>query len=132
MPRFVILSHHCPANFPRASHWDFMLEENGRLRTWALTRLPQRTGSDSETSAGEAIEAKRLDDHRLAYLDYEGEVSGGRGTVTRWDAGEYTLVTDTEERLVLRLSGEKLQGQVTLSQNESASNGWLLTFEHDP
>ena len=57
-----------------------MLEMEGKLRTWRLERLP---------APGVGIRAEPLGDHRIAYLDYEGPVSGGRGSVTRWDAGEF-------------------------------------------
>jgi len=75
MSRYVILTHDHP--FP---HWDLMLEDGGTLRTWRLL---------SEPGAGRVVPAERLGDHRLAYLDYEGPVSGGRGVVARWDHGTY-------------------------------------------
>ena len=48
------------------------------LKTWACREPPQ---------AGVEIPCEALADHRLAYLDYEGPISGGRGSVTRWDRG---------------------------------------------
>lgn len=75
MPRYVILTHDHP--FP---HWDLMLEDGGVLRTWRLL---------AEPAAGQVVRAEQLADHRLAYLDYEGPVSGGRGSVARWDHGTY-------------------------------------------
>src|SRR4051794_23553598 len=64
MPRFVLLRHETPAGSERPTHFDLMLEHNGVLRTWALSGLP---------AAGEPLLAEQLPDHRLAYLDYEGE-----------------------------------------------------------
>ena len=73
--RFVILRHDMPASAPRATHWDFMVESGeGVLRTWALEREP---------AAKVDIPALALADHRLAYLEYEGPVSGDQGHVTR-------------------------------------------------
>jgi len=77
MPRYAILSHDHP--FP---HWDFLLESEsgGPLRAWRLLTKP---------APGVASSAEPLPDHRPVYLEYEGPVSGDRGTVTRWDGGEF-------------------------------------------
>ncbi len=83
MPRFVVLRHETPPGHERPTHWDFMLEAGGVLRTWALAEAPCR---------GRAIAAEELAEHRLAYLEYEGDVSGGRGSVVRWDAGTYEVL----------------------------------------
>ena len=105
MPRFVILHHVMPVFAQRASHWDFMLKSQGVLRTWAMEELPT-----SQTVIG----CQRLADHRLAYLQYEGPISRDRGTVSRWDQGEYLLELDTPERIVVFLRGIRLQGRVEL------------------
>ena len=78
MPRFVILRH----DAPQGLHFDLLLEASGVLRTWALPQPPD---------SGVEMECEALPDHRMAYLDYEGPVSGGRGTVDRWDWGTYGL-----------------------------------------
>jgi len=102
MPRFVILEHDHPE-----LHWDLMLETGSVLKTWRLGKQPELEGG--------AVQATPIADHRLAYLDYEGPVSGGRGVVRRWDQGEYELVTDLEAEIILvRLLGKKLNGIVTL------------------
>ena len=67
MPRFVILRHELPDPRRRGVHWDFMLEHAGVLRTWALAEEP---------APNKPISAEALADHRLAYLNYEGPVSG--------------------------------------------------------
>ena len=86
MPRYVVLEHETPAGYARPRHWDLMLETGGALRTWALDEPPERVRSGQ----GEhSVQGELLRDHRLAYLDYEGPVSGDRGTVVRWDTGEY-------------------------------------------
>ena len=102
MMRFVILTH----DFPFL-HWDLMLETAGSniLRTWRLLAEP---GSAKE------IQAESLPDHRREYLDYEGPVSRGRGSVVRWDAGVYEANTDEKTALRLSLSGNKLRGEFAL------------------
>src|SRR5258705_9929861 len=93
MPCFVILEHDHPH-----LHWDLMLEVGDVLWTWRLER-PPRDGP-------ETIPAERIGDHRLAYLDYEGPVSGGRGFVKRWDWGTYDLLEGRQDRLRLELQGK--------------------------
>ncbi|HUE13293.1 MAG TPA: DNA polymerase ligase N-terminal domain-containing protein [Planctomycetaceae bacterium] len=102
MPRFAVLTHDHPT-----LHWDFLLEQGEKLRTWRLAQPPDAAGP---------IDAEALADHRLAYLDYEGPVSGGRGEVRRWDRGEYEVVESTSERLVVRLAGERLRGEASLER----------------
>ena len=101
MPRFVILEHDHP--FP---HWDFMLESGAVLRTWRLSAPP---------APGQSVAAEPIGDHRKAYLDYEGPLSGGRGGVKQWDAGTFEWEEDGAERVVVRLAGEKVRGTVTLN-----------------
>jgi hypothetical protein len=120
MPRFVILRHETPPGYARATHWDLMLECAGVLRTWAL---PEPPSPDCE------LVAEELPDHRLAYLDYEGDVSGNRGRVTRWDAGTYEVLCGVlapaerpegrapeEPELRITLRGDKLVGKVTFNR----------------
>ena len=81
MPRrFVILEHDHPF-----LHWDLLLEEECSARTWRLLRKP---------CLGEPIASEPLPDHRLMYLDYEGVVSGDRGSVKRFLAGTYQPMSD--------------------------------------
>lgn len=107
MPRFVLLRHETPPDYGRASHWDLMFETGDVLRTWAIEELP---------TPGKAIAAEPLADHRLAYLDYEGPVSGNRGEVRREDAGDYEMVEDEAERFVVLLHGQHLQGRFELQR----------------
>lgn len=127
MPRFVILRHELPEGDPRGSHWDLMFEFAGALRTWAVESEPASPGE---------IDARRLDDHRLAYLEYEGPVSGGRGTVTRWDAGEYSLTGDAVDECVMTLRGARLVGQMTLRRMTLRHGGpahcWRVSFSAAP
>ena len=108
MPRFVVLRHEMPDGAARPSHWDFMLECGEALRTWALQAQPD---------APEPQLAEALADHRLAYLEYEGAVSGGRGNVTRWDAGSYELQDEAgvlHPTLSICVAGSRLRGEVRL------------------
>lgn len=79
-PRFAILHHALEASAGRFDHWDLMLEHDGVLVTFELERLPSNTGP---------FTARRLADHRLTYLEYEGHISGNRGQVVRLDRGRY-------------------------------------------
>lgn len=95
MPRYVILVHDLPY-----LHWDLLLEQPAaeRLRAWRLLTEP----------APETLcRAEPLPDHRPVYLDYEGPVSGGRGTVQRWDWGEYAVVDSPGSELSLRCQGRR-------------------------
>lgn len=111
MPRFVVLEH----DSPRGRHWDLMLEQGGVLLTWALAEPPQ---------AGRTIAAEALGDHRAAYLDYEGPVSGGRGSVTRWDHGTYELAHRSDDEVTLVFTGRRLVGPATLRRLEAGQASW--------
>ncbi len=67
-----------------------------------------------------ALQSIRLADHRLAYLDYEGPLSGNRGSVRCVDRGTYDVVKECSERLVVELQGSILSGSVTLLQQGSS------------
>ncbi len=125
MPRFVVLHHEQPLGATRPSHWDLMLEVGGALRTWAIETPPE---------AWRAGEALALPDHRLAYLDYEGPVSGDRGAVTRYDAGGYCVVREAPGLWTLDLAGDQLRGRLSLERvelgeaREAAANIWRFGF----
>jgi hypothetical protein len=113
MPRFVFLRHECPPTFGKPSHWDLMLERDGVLLTWSLPELP--AAWDGESGVGvELIDMTRLADHRLAYLDYEGPISGDRGAVTRHDRGEYEVLSDANGVLRVRLRGTRCDDVIEL------------------
>jgi hypothetical protein len=83
MPRFVIL------------------EAEGVLRTWRLA-APLTPGVD--------IPAEPIGAHRLHYLDYEGPVSGNRGSVKRWDWGTFEWLASPAGVVAVHLSGEVCKG----------------------
>ena len=114
MPRFVLLTHEC--SLPSASHWDLMLEHAGVLLTWRLSQLPEAWRSVAPGVGGglTQLEAERIADHRIAYLDYEGPISGNRGRVTRWDRGHYNRLEETTDSLRVELEGDRVRGVVEL------------------
>ncbi len=115
MPRFVILRH----DAPRGLHYDFMLESGGVLKTWSLPQPPQ---------PGVEIPCEALPDHRLAYLDYEGPVSGDRGSVTRWDCGTYTIERESDEEWLVELEGEQVRGLAILRPASNKKGQWVFTL----
>ena len=98
--RFVVLHHFVTDEFVqksgRGTHFDLMLEFGDSLRTWAIEHwpLPQQIPQ----------RANRLQDHRLAYLEYQGPLSGARGHVVREAMGTYEILEKTDDWLVVRLN----------------------------
>lgn len=130
MPRFVLLLHDCPNQKPRPTHCDLMLETGDALATWALAELPadwQTLLDDSQLkfASSNSVDAERLPEHRLAYLDYEGPVSSGRGSVRRLDTGNFMMTNDPN---VYVIEGEFLRGTILLQPPTENSERWRLTF----
>ena len=119
MPRFVVLLHEMPAGTLRPTHYDLMFEQSGVLWTWAVENLP---------TAGESQRADRLPDHRVAYLEYEGELTGGRGHVRRIDAGQYELLTQSPAEIVLQVHGQQLVGILTLALLTDEPYRWRVAL----
>lgn len=100
MPYAVILEHAVPG---QPVHLDLMIEDTSlpgehRLRSWRVDDRPDR----SLTFQGEQI-----GNHRAAYLRYEGEISGGRGSVRRLARGEVLLFSLTEHTLEFEIFWER-------------------------
>lgn len=112
MPRFAVLAHDYPT-----PHWDLFLESGPVLRSWRLL---------APLAAGAEVPAEPTAEHRLLYLDYEGPVSGGRGTVNRVDAGTFEWQLDSPAHVVVRLAGSRFSGLLTLSQRPA---GWSIRLE---
>jgi hypothetical protein len=119
MPRFVILYHETSAGHSRETHFDLMLEQNGVLRTWAMENMPapDKIGT-----------AEQLADHRLAYLEYEGEITGDRGRVTRVAAGDYDLTAESDTEITAQLHGIKLSGTLQLTRDDKQTHLWRVSF----
>jgi len=119
MPRFVILRHEMPAGSSRATHFDLMLEHEGALWTWAIENLP---------AIGDTVIGDRLPDHRLAYLDYEGEVAGDRGQVHRVERGEYATIEEAPAKIVAQIRGARLQGMLALTALADDPHRWRVSL----
>ena len=98
--RFVVLEHQW-----NGVHWDFMLEAGDCLRTWAI---------DAPIVPGVELPARGLPDHRLAYLSYEGPISGQRGSVRRIAEGRFRTIIWNDEYVRVRLAGAQLVGEAEL------------------
>lgn len=114
-PRFVILHH---TGFG-VEHWDLMLQRGEVLWTWQLERNPVGLRA-------EPIRARRIGDHRVRYLDYEGPVSGGRGVVRRADRGELDWIDVGEAGVIFRLRGGHLDGHFELRAG-STGESWFFS-----
>ena len=112
--RFVVQEHHA-----RRLHWDFRLERDGVLVSWALPRgFPDDPGED--------LPAAHTEDHPLEYLDFEGTIpegSYGAGEVRVWDRGTYVCEGFDDRKVVVELHGERLHGRYALYQ---ARDDWRI------
>ncbi|MGQ0558072.1 MAG: DNA ligase D [Sphingosinicella sp.] len=114
-------------------HYDFRLELDGTLKSWAVPNGPSPDPADKRL-------AVRTEDHPLSYATFEGTIPLGQyggGTVMLWDRGTWTPVEgkDAREglrkgRLHFRLSGERMQGEWILIRTQQArgrgKEQWLL------
>lgn len=110
-----------PPTSPRPTHFDLMIEGESVLWTWELPALPD---------ANSELRTRRLFDHRLDYLDYEGPVSGNRGHVKRIDRGavEYASVLDDgDQEFQAVLTGTLISGRITLVRESSCQ--WQLHYQ---
>lgn len=115
MRRFVVQEHHA-----RRLHWDFRLEVDGVLRSWAVPKGPP-------TEPGTKRLAVATEDHPLEYLDFEGTIPQGNygaGTVTIWDQGYYAVAMETPDKLLLALHGRVLSGAYYLIRTKD--DEWLM------
>ena len=117
---FVIQTHQgCGA-----LHYDFMLRNGDVLVTWRI----DQPAADLEI--GDSMDALQIPSHRLAYLQYEGPLSGGRGRVSIADAGLYELISQTADRWVIRLSGKSVNGPFEIKRTSQQSDHWTLIRLH--
>ncbi len=114
--RFVVQKHNASH-----LHYDFRLEMDGVLKSWAIPKGPQ-------TETGIKRLAVEVEDHETSYINFEGTIPKGgygAGTVEIWDQGTYTLKSRKTDKLVFTLNGHKLKGDYTLVRFKEGKN-WLL------
>ena len=134
-PRFVIQKHDA-----RSLHYDFRLEAEGVLKSWAVPKGPSTNPKDKRL-------AMPTEDHPLEYADFEGVIPEGHygaGTVIVWDKGTYRNLTERDGKKVpveealekghlkFSLEGRKLKGGYALTRIGKGSDArWLLVKERD-
>jgi bifunctional non-homologous end joining protein LigD len=130
--RFVVQKH-------RASrlHYDFRLEMDGVLKSWAVPKGPSLDPGDKRL-------AMQVEDHPVSYFHFEGKIPEGNygaGTVMVWDTGTWQPLGDehamlSKGDLKFQLNGEKLKGEFVLAKMRSRRPGskgteWLLIKKKD-
>ncbi|MDP8911224.1 MAG: non-homologous end-joining DNA ligase, partial [Actinomycetota bacterium] len=124
-PIFVVQRHDA-----RRLHYDFRLERNGALASWAVPK-----GVPLEP--GEQHLAVHVEDHPLEYAQFEGEIPKGEygaGTVELWDTGTYELVEEKRNGgLTVRLDGTRLRGTWALvpAKLSGDEKNWLIVRKRD-
>ena len=117
MGRFVVQRHDASR-----LHWDFRLEMDGVLKSWAVPKEPP-------TRPGLRRLAVAVGDHDLDYIDFEGVIPEGEygaGTVEIWDEGNFELESRKPDKLVFELRGGKMKGRYTLVHFTEKVENWLL------
>ncbi len=120
-------------------HYDFRIEADGVLKSWAVTKAPSRDPHVKRL-------AVEVEDHPLDYGSFEGTIPGGNygaGTVQMWDAGTWAPQEEDVEaafkkgQVKMILDGERLKGKWALIRlksdrgKPSKRNNWLLIKEKD-
>ena len=112
---FVIQEHHASA-----LHWDFRLERDGVLVSWAV---PKGLPVDPKVNRL----AVHVEDHPLEYGGYEGHIGDGQygaGSVTIWDSGTYDTEKWTDREVKVVLAGRRVQGRFVLFQ--TGAKNWMM------
>ena len=114
-PTFVIQEHHASS-----LHWDFRLEHDGVLASWALPKgLP--------VSPDQNHLAVQVEDHPLEYGSFSGTIPAGEygaGTVSIWDHGTYELEKWRPDEVMVVLHGQRAQGRYVLFPTKGKS--WMI------
>jgi len=118
---FVVQEHHA-----RRLHWDFRLERDGVLVSWALPK-----GVPHDPAVNHL--AVHTEDHPLEYASFEGTIPRGEyggGEVTLWDRGSYQAVKWAPDEVKVVLHGRRLNGGWTLFQTKG--DQWMIHRERQP
>ena len=133
-----VVQKHAASNL----HYDFRLEMNGVLKSWAIPKGPSLNPEEKRL-------ALMVEDHPYTYKDFEGiipEGNYGAGTVIVWDNGTYIFADEQntesvgdkfksglqEGHLGFILKGKKLNGEFTLVKLKiKQKNAWLLIKKND-
>jgi len=124
-PIFVVQRHDA-----RRLHYDFRLERNGALASWAVPKGPP-------LEPGQQHLAVHVEDHPLEYASFEGEIPKGQygaGTVEIWDSGTYELLEEKPDGgLTIRLQGKRLNGMYALvpAHLSGDEKNWLIIRKKD-
>ena len=113
--RFLVQEHHA-----RRLHWDFRLELDGVLKSWAVPKGPP-------TELGIKRLAVEVEDHPLSYFGFEGTIPKGgygAGEVKVWDKGFYVLELREPRKYHVQLKGRKLKGDYRLINFKDKN--WLI------
>jgi len=117
-------------------HFDFRLEADGVLKSWAVPKGPSMNAKDKRL-------AVMVEDHPLEYARFEGNIPEGNygaGIVEIWDSGTWKPKKGFENieeslkkgQLEFFLEGEKLKGEfILISIGSTTKNGWLLRKRTD-
>ncbi|NLU85169.1 ATP-dependent DNA ligase [Rhodococcus sp. HNM0569] len=112
---FVVQEHHASS-----LHWDFRLERDGVLVSWALPK-----GVPTSTRGNHL--AVHTEDHPLEYATFAGTIPKGEyggGTVEIWDSGTYVTEKWRDDEVIVYLEGERAQGRYALIQTNG--DQWLI------
>ncbi len=104
-PTFVIQEHHASS-----LHWDFRLERDGVLASWAVPKGLPVTPAENHL-------AVHVEDHPLEYGSFSGTIPSGEygaGKVSIWDAGTYTCVKWRANEIMVVLHGQRVEGRYVL------------------
>jgi DNA ligase D-like protein (predicted 3'-phosphoesterase) len=129
-PVFVIQQHHATS-----MHYDFRLEANGVMRSWAVPKGPSTDPRDKRL-------AMEVEDHPMSWNEFEGRIGRGNygaGAVIIWDRGTYRPLTEGDFGEALDaghasfwLAGKKLRGGWSLRRiRDGKKPQWLLVKRRD-
>ena len=130
--RFVVQRHRA-----RRTHYDFRLEVEGVLASWAMPKGPSLDPSVRSL-------AVHVEDHPIEYRDFEGVIPGGQygaGDVIVWDRGTYEPAKSSDPAAAIRdgeihfdTAGDKLRGRFVLvrtRRDQAGKEQWLMLHKHD-